>query len=243
MAGQHPEGTVSHPFALQGWRYMTFLHWRYPAEVVGRFLPDGFAPQLADGSAWVGLTPFLLADFRPLLLPAVPGLSTFPETNLRTYARGPDGRDTIWFFSLEAASLVTVLATRALLGVPYRWAAMAVERGDRVVYRSTRRPPHRPVGHYIEVEPGDRIPAEELSELDHVLTGRWRATATVTGRTTYVAVEHPPWPLHRATVHRLDEDLLAEAGLPLPAGEPLVHYSPGVDVRLGWQPLRTTPSH
>lgn len=37
-------------------------------------------------------------------LPPLGPLSTFPETNVRTYARGPDGRDGLWFLSLEADS-------------------------------------------------------------------------------------------------------------------------------------------
>jgi uncharacterized protein len=31
----------------------------------------------------------------------------------------------------------------------------------------------------------------------------------------------------------LDDHLLTAAGLPAPEGEPLVHYSPGVDVTIG----------
>jgi hypothetical protein len=46
--------------------------------------------------------------------------------------------------------------------------------------------------------------------------------------------EHPRWPLYRATLVCLEEDLLTAAGLPPPAGEPVsVLYSPGVGVRMG----------
>jgi uncharacterized protein YqjF (DUF2071 family) len=31
----------------------------------------------------------------------------------------------------------------------------------------------------------------------------------------------------------VDDSLISAAGLPEPSGEPLVHYSPGVDVRIG----------
>ena len=31
----------------------------------------------------------------------------------------------------------------------------------------------------------------------------------------------------------LDEDLIVAAGLPLPSGEPIVHWSPGVEVDIG----------
>ncbi len=233
MAGRDPEESVKCPLVLQGWRYMTFLHWSYPPAVLKPLLPDGFRPHLWDGAAWVGLTPFLVEGSRPPLLPAVPGLSTFPETNLRTYVIGPDGLDALWFFTLEADSPATVVGARLAFGVPYRWADMSVEVGDRITYRSTRRSPRSPVGHHIVVEAGEPFAPGEASEQDHFLVSRWRACASVAGRRAYVSVQHQPWPLHRATVHRLDEDLLADAGLPPPGEEPLVHYSPGVDARLG----------
>jgi uncharacterized protein YqjF (DUF2071 family) len=46
-------------------------------------------------------------------------------------------------------------------------------------------------------------------------------------------VEHPRWPLRRARVLHLDESLVQAAGLPAPAGAPLAHFSPGVEVKIG----------
>jgi uncharacterized protein len=243
MAGREPEESVRYPLVLQSWRHITFLHWSYPPGVLEPFLPEGFRPHLWDGSAWVGLTPFLVEGARLPLLPPVPGLSTFPETNVRTYVIGPDGLDALWFFTLEADSLPTVIGARAALGVPYRWAAMSVETGDRITYRSARRPPHPPAGHHIVVQPGEPLAPAEVTERDHFLVGRWRACASVAGRRSYVAVQHQPWPLHRATVHRLDEDLFADAGLPAPVGDPVVHYSPAVDARLGARVLLDEGEH
>jgi hypothetical protein len=47
------------------------------------------------------------------------------------------------------------------------------------------------------------------------------------------AAFHEPWPLHRARISRLDDELVTAAGLPRPEGSPLVHYSPSVEVRIG----------
>jgi uncharacterized protein YqjF (DUF2071 family) len=49
----------------------------------------------------------------------------------------------------------------------------------------------------------------------------------------YAQVEHPPWPLKRARVLRLDQNLSEAAGLPAPEGQPVIHYSEGVTVRVG----------
>ena len=149
---------------------------------------------------------------------------------MRTYVRGPDGQDGLWFFSLEDGSVPTVLGASSLYGVPYQYEDMSEEEGDVVRYRSQRR--DRPsVGHDISIEPGG--PCRAPSELDHWLTGRWRAYSTIAGRLATVPVQHQPWDLWEATVVKLEQSLLAAAGLPGPVDEPLVQYSPGVDVALG----------
>ena len=239
MAGRLPEEEVRHPVSRQRWRTMTFLHWAYDPAVVQRLMPPQLEVDTYGGRAWVSMTPFVMADFRLNGLPALPGLSTFPETNVRTYVRGPSGPlsgvaghrgDGLWFLSLEAHSLPTVVAASILYGVPYRWADMAVDEGEVTRYRSRRRL-GSPAGHDITVRAGAPCPAP--SELDHWLTGRWRAWTRVAGRLATVPVAHQPWPLREATVVALEQTLLAAVGLPEPEGAPLVHVSPGVDVRLG----------
>lgn len=229
MSGPLPEERVRWPLVRQRWLTMTFLHWRYEPAVVQRLLPEGLSVDTHDGAAWVGLTPFLMADMRGPGLPAVPGLSTFPETNLRTYVLGPDGRDGLWFLSLEADNLATVVGARTGYGVPYHWAAMEVRRDDPVRYTSRRRPPGDPeVGHRITVSVGEAYDPGELGPLDHFLTGRWRGFTRVGSRLCHAPVQHEPWPLCRAEVVDLDETLTGAAGLPPPRGAPLVHFSPGV---------------
>jgi uncharacterized protein YqjF (DUF2071 family) len=219
---------------IQWWRRMTFLHWRYRADEIQRLLPDRLRVETFDGSAWVGLLPFAMY-VRPPGLPALPWLSRFPETNVRTYVRGPDGKSGIFFFSLEATRLPAILTARAGLGLPYRWSAASVRAYDRcLVYRGRRRWPGPPgVGYHVRVRVGPLIPEEERTALDHFLTARYRLYSTVAGRLVSVEVEHPPWPLFRGTVLDLSQDLLPSLGVPVTGSEPLVHASPGVRVRIG----------
>src|SRR3954451_183544 len=107
MAGREPEEDVTRPVVHQGWRNVAMLHWRYPVEVVATLLPDELEVDVIDGSALVSLTPFLVEGFRITGLPALPFLSDFPETNLRTYVRGPDGLDGLWSLSLDVTSIAT----------------------------------------------------------------------------------------------------------------------------------------
>ena len=234
MASADPEEKVHLPAVHQSWRDVTFLHWRYDPEVVERLLPDGLRPHVRDGAAWVGLTPFSVERFRLSLLPPLPCLSYFPETNVRTYVVGPTGRDGIWFMTLEVDSLLTTVGARLGYGVAYRWADMRVDRqDDHVTYSSEGRGWRRSVRHRITVEPGRPLAVEDLTDLDHWLTGRWRGWTRVAGRLAEVPVQHQRWPLWRADVVNLEETLLESVGLPAPRDAPLVHFSPGVDVRLG----------
>ncbi len=91
---------------------VTFVHWPYSPGVMRPFVPARLDLDTFEGTAWVGLVPFLLEDLRFPELPSVPWLSRFPQTNLRTYVCGPDGKQGIWFFSLETARLLAVPSGR-----------------------------------------------------------------------------------------------------------------------------------
>jgi uncharacterized protein len=219
----------------QTWSWLTFLHWPYPPAVVQRLLPASLRAHTFDGRAWVGLTPFVLGDLRTPVASAPPWFARFPETNVRTYVVGPDGREGLWFFSLDAARLEPVLVARATFALPYRWSAMTVERDGAVVrYRSRRRwPGPVPAASAVTVEVGERLAPGELGGLDHHLTARWQLYTTLGPLLARATVDHEPWPLHRAAVRELDSGLVAAAGLPGPEGDPVVHWSPGVRSRIG----------
>jgi uncharacterized protein YqjF (DUF2071 family) len=187
------------------------------------------------------VTPFFLEDLRTPVAPAPPWFTSFPETNVRTYVVGPDGREGLWFFSLDAARLEPVLVAQSTYRLPYKWSAMTVERdGSTIRYRSRRRwPGPTPATSAITVDVGDPLAPKELGEFDHYLTARWQLYTTLGPVLARSTVEHEPWPLHRATVRELDSNLVTAAGLPAPSADPVVHWSPGVRTRISaLRPLR-----
>jgi uncharacterized protein YqjF (DUF2071 family) len=230
MAGAEPEEQVAVPLVRQSWRQVSFLHWRVDGDQLAHVLPDGLTPDLVDGSAWLGLTPFRVEQFRVLGVPALPFCS-FLETNLRTYVRHRDGQDGIWFFSLDVSSRLNAAGGRMV--APYHLSAMSLDDGECVRYRSRRR--RGPAYHDITIAPGAPIAAAGDDDPVTLLTGRWRAfSQRPGGRLLQVPVRHQPWPLQTATLVALDESILAAAGFGSPASEPLVHHSAaGVDARLG----------
>ena len=217
------------------WDELTFIHWRFRPDEVQRLLPEGLVVDTIDGDAWVGLVPFFLRVGVPHVSP-VPWLSCFAETNVRTYVRSADGRRGIWFFSLDAARLGAVVVARATYRIPYFWSHMRLDhRGDTIHYDSRRRwPGPRGAASSATVEIGDRYDASELTELDHFLTARWALYSSPWTGLHHARAQHDRWPLYRARLTHVHDELLLAAGLPEPRGEPLVHYSPSVEVRIGW---------
>ncbi|MBV9082241.1 MAG: DUF2071 domain-containing protein [Acidobacteriaceae bacterium] len=229
-----PPHRVPHPVMFQRWNSLTFLHWRYPPESLRPLLPDELLLDTFDGAAWVGLTPFLLSSLRPPFVPAFPWISKFPEMNVRTYVTGPDGKPGIWFFTLEADRLGAVLGARVLYRLPYRWAHMRVIRhAGHIEYESDR---NHMFGHgrvRISIRPRAPIKAEVF---DNFLTARFRLYTVAAKRIAYADIEHAPWPLQRAEVLHLEQDVIENSGVPRPQGDVTVHFSPSVFVRIG--PLR-----
>ena len=219
------------PAMRQTWRDLTFLHWPLEPAVVQPFIPKGLHLDLYQGAAWIGLVPFVIDDLTLPNAPAVPWLSRFAETNVRTYVVDDNGIRGVWFFSLDAARLLAVIGARAVYALPYFWAQMSVHcDGKTARYSSVRR--FSKLGRCdIEVAIGDVI--EQPSELEIFLTARFRLYVERSKRILRAEVEHPPWKLQRATVVKLEQNLLQAGGLPAVQSTPLVHFSSSIDVLVG----------
>jgi uncharacterized protein YqjF (DUF2071 family) len=217
----------------QHWADAVFLHWRVDPAEVAPWLPEGTRPDTTpDGASWVGLIPFRLERTAFPPLPVVPWLGTFLETNVRLYAVDDQGRRSVVFRSLDAAHLLPVLAARVGLGLPYRWARMRGERtGATLRYASERLEGRTRPRTRIAVRRSDeQVEGDALADF---LTARWAMHVRRFGRTTYWRNEHEPWPLFRAELLDLRDELLADAGFPdLAVRAPdSVLYSPGVSTR------------
>lgn len=231
----NPPKTIDQPVMRMRWLDLTYAHWPVPAAAAAALLPDGLRPDLFGGSAWVGLIPFRMRDIRPpWARRGVPWATNFPETNVRTYVVGPDGRRGVWFHSLDITRLAGVAVARAAYRLPYNWSAMGMAAtGRRRVYTARRRwPAPRGARSTLAIEIGERV---EPTDLDVFLSARWRLFAVDrAGGLLTAAVEHGPWPLHEARLAHLHDEFVVAAGYRAPPGRPVhLRWSPGVDVRVG----------
>jgi uncharacterized protein YqjF (DUF2071 family) len=223
----------------QSWRDLLFAHWPLPPRALQPMLPAGLTLDTFAGEAWVGVVPFHL----PLLAPrGVPrGLALgFPELNVRTYVLA-ENKPGVWFFSLDAASVLAVIGARLTFHLPYYWARMRMASVNGwIAYESQRRHPgaadatfsghYRPVGPVFESAPGS---------LERWLTARYCLYATNRrGRILRGEINHPPWPLQAAEAEFDVNTMGLSHGLDL-SEPPLLHFSRGVDM-VTWWPQRVT---
>lgn len=234
MASWEPTERIAVPSSQQAWEALTFVHFAYDPAIVERLLPAPLEPDLFDGHAWVGITPFRL---RAAVLPALRGpRSTYVEVNVRTYVRHPSGRDGIWFLSLDLDQAVVSAGLRLGAGLPYRRAETRIEEtADAVSYVARRRRPHRKGSLRLQTLIGERMSAPP-GVLETFLVGRWRAFSRRAGQLFSVPVAHQPWPLSSARLAAWESnDFLEELGLPeRPREDAHVMFSPGVEARLGF---------
>ena len=223
-----------------GWRDLLFAHWKVPWEVVRGQIPAVLEIDEFEGEAWVGVVPFRMSGVRPRFVPCMPGLSWFPELNLRTYVRH-EGRAGVWFFSLDAASRMAVRLARATFHLPYFDARMSCKPldGGGVEYESIRvhrgapaavfKGSYRPTGPAFASRPGS---------LAHWLTERYCLySEDESGRVYRGDVAHAPWPLQEAEASLETCDMTRLLGWELPKEPPHLLFARDIQVRAGW-PVR-----
>src|SRR5262245_21057703 len=221
------------PAGYQNWRDLLFLHWPVPLDALRPLVPRGLEIDSFAGESYVSLIPFDIVESRPEGAPRAMA-TRFLETNVRTYVRSADGEPGVYFFSLEASSLLAATAARLLFGLPYFHAAMRMRReGSEVEYASHRRGEDDAT---VEVawSIGDPVGIAADGTRDHFLIERYCLYVARRRGLYRGLVCHRPYPLRRVTVNRLRETLRSAAALPAPSTPPVAHYSPGVDVEIFW---------
>lgn len=212
----------------QCWDDLLFAHWRVDAEALRKLVPAGLDLDEHDGSAWLGVTPFVLSAFRLRGTFPLPVLSSFPEINVRTYVTA-EGKSGIWFFSLDTSSRGAVEGARRFYRLPYFHARMDVaRRGGRIDYTSTRRDAPRPFVFTASYGPVGARFVPVPGSLEHFLTERYCLYSADAAGLHRAEIHHPPWRLRPAEA-TIELNTMPPDGLEL-QGEPLLHLADRQDV-------------
>jgi uncharacterized protein YqjF (DUF2071 family) len=233
--GHRPWPIPDRPWTMmQTWNDLLFAHWAIDPQVLRAAIPNVLELDTYDRHAWLGVVPFRMTNVGLRGLGPLPGVSAFPELNVRTYVRMGD-RPGVYFFSLDATNAVAV-ATARLMGLRYFLASMSVGvDGDAVTYRSRRRlggeaelhGRYHPVGPIFEPTPGS---------LEYFLTERY-CLYTTSGRGVVrrLEIHHPPWRLQRAEAEVLVNTMGRPLGLDLSRRPDVLHFSRRQD-SVAWMP-------
>jgi uncharacterized protein len=219
---------------LQTWHDLLFAHWSIDPRIMRALVPPELPLHTFEGKCWLAVAPFRMSGIRAHGLPPFPGLSRFPELNVRTYVT-LDGKPGVYFFSLDAASLTTVRGARRFYHLPYFHAEMSLTQdGEWIRYRSSRRRSlaefrgrYRPIGPVQLREPGS---------LPHWLSERYCLYTVFEGKAFRAEIHHQQWPLQDAELETEINSMADAAGIPLPPEPPLLQFSRRLEVLI-W-PLR-----
>jgi uncharacterized protein len=227
-AGTKPISALSRGLGamVMNWHELLFMHWPLPVSTLRPLIPAELEVDTFNGQAWIGVTPFRMTGVRPRFTPPVPGLSAFPELNVRTYVKY-NGRSGVWFFSLDAANAIAVRAARVGFHLPYQDAQMTVTRSQEWIhYHSLRRKRETPRAEFhARYRPVGPVYLSVPGSADHFLTERYSLFSS-DGRTLYrVDIGHEPWSLQRAEVEVEVNTMAAPLGIQLPRTPHLLHYS------------------
>jgi len=167
-------------------------------------------------------------------LPPLPGLSRFPELNVRTYVM-LEGKPGVYFFSLDAANLAAVWAARTFYRLPYFHAKMSAEiKNDWIVYRSERR--NETAEFHGRYRPTKSVELSLPGTLEHWLTERYCLYTTEGPELFRAEVHHQPWPLQAAEAEIELNTVTVAARIPNFSCDPILHFSRKLEV-IVW-PLR-----
>lgn len=226
------ERPAGFPIMHQSWGKLLFMHWQMPIESLRPLIPEPLAIDTFEGQAWVGLAPFTIWGARPVFMPPLPWVSEFHEVNVRTYVH-LNGVPGVWFFSLDANSMTAVIGARTFFHLPYHNAQIDLTPKDNTIfYRSRRESTETPANLETAWTIGADLPQPSPDSLDFFLVERYCLYADDGENIYRCRIFHEPWPLQQASLLTLKSSLIEAAGLPSPAGQPLLHGGGPVDVEI-----------
>lgn len=208
-----------------------FLHWPVSPATVDAVVPEWLQPDTADGSAWVSALPLSMDRFDLFGHPVREGVE---GVNLRTYVRTDSGDRGVYFLSLDISDRLATETARTLFRLPYRYASVRRRREGERTEVVARRRADSDARLTVTFEPTGEPTTAAPDTLASFLIERERFFTTGPLGTQLVgSVGHPQWPIQTADATVTENTLLSAAGIEGVEGDPLVHFSRGVEMGIG----------
>ncbi len=212
---------------VQEWRNLSFLHWEVLPNKLSKYIPNGLEIDTFEGKAYIGTIPFMMTNVRPRLAFSVPGISTFPEFNIRTYVTRK-GKAGVLFITLDAQSLVTCTYAPWAYGLPYRYCKADMEV-DGTIYKWNSK---RKTGEGITgtCTASGEIREAQKGTLEEFLFERYCLYTVRKGELCIAHTQHDPWKYRDGSAEITSNSLTEsyDLGIDNSLNPDLVHMSEGV---------------
>jgi uncharacterized protein YqjF (DUF2071 family) len=175
-----------------------------------------------------------MKDVRLKMVPSIPGLSDFMEMNLRTYVYDETGTPGVWFYSLDANSMLGVQLANSIYYLPYFYAEIDshITSHNETTYRCQRQKTNYSM-EFIYKSTKKSISSEPNS-LEFFLIERYLLFAHKGHNQLATArIYHLPYSLYEAEVPKWDDQVFEWDGLKKPGRAPdHICFSPGVNIEV-----------
>ncbi len=217
----------------QTWEHLLFLHWPVSSSFLESIVPFPLKADRFDGAGWIGLVPFRTSHMRMNRFPEVPLLSKMNEINLRTYVtyKGEPG---VYFFSLDANHLPSVLMARSFFHLPYLNASVSLKNEKSIWHLNAQRkhrgafPGHLEMNYY----PNGDVYFSKKDTIESWLTERYTLFNPMGGHLYKGELKHRSWPLQPAECEVIQDTLATYYRRPKKSDNWLVHYSETMEAKL-----------
>jgi uncharacterized protein len=213
---------------------MLFLSWPVERAAIAGRIPAGLSLDTFEGRAWITLIPFGMERLHLRGLPPIPPFSRFAEVDCLTYVSNAGERG-IWFFRIDAGTVVGSTVARALFGLPYHHSALSLEHdGEWRTFRSVGRPNGAGARPELQVRYRPRGPVHEAPSgtLAHFIVERFvMFSRTARGTLLSGREARPPRRIQDCDIAVSQNTLPRAAGVPGPAGELVAWYCARSEIR------------
>lgn len=192
---------MTRAFLTALWTNLILVSWKIDPNVVKQFLPKGLEPDLFDDQAYVSLVAF---EFQNTTIKgfSIPFHKSFPEINLRMYARHGKNRGVVFLREFVPKHCVVWVA-RYLYNEPYYYKPLTnIPVGDAVKYEIGASP--NTSGIEVQLTGESYIP--ENDSLEHFLKENDRGFGLRHQTLINYGVSHDIWPVRNVSKFSCDFD-------------------------------------
>nr|WP_106783249.1 DUF2071 domain-containing protein [Lysinibacillus timonensis] len=216
----------------QTWLDTLLVHYPVKKEVLSELVPPSLPIDTFDETGWVSIVPYLTSSVRVRGIPPIPGISSIPGFNIRTYVN-LNGKPGVYFFSIAASNWLTVNMAKMMFKLPYHYLKMDFnKKGDYIHFKSQTF--FKNDGRYKWVyRPISEQRLAEKGSLEEWLVERYCLyTVNKKGKPLRSDILHRSWLLHDAEVDYHHNSLLSGVGIEILKNTPIFHYSKKVEVQI-----------